>query len=463
MIDALLAMGAPPTPPLPPSRWTKATHALGRLAIRAWRTLLVLSLPVGGWILWFSHPAKSVVGKIWRDPNLFPTAALVVAAWLLLLIWRLPKWQVAAAEKRGSLGSKDAADLEDAFRKTFAQIVAGIGAAGALYFTYQANESAKDKQLTDQYAKAVEQLGTGSAGDNKQLPVRLGGIYSLARIADISEKDHWPCMEVLTAYVRKNAPRDGTHNPPLTEIRAILTVIRQRKLREIEIGEHLDLSDTALESADLDGADLTGADLAGANLTRADLAGAHLHGANLDGAHLNGAHLDGANLDGANLHGAFLISAHLDDALIDEADLAGAHLHAANLAGAFLAGAHLTDAELDDAILTGAHLHSANLTGANLRGANLARADLHGADLDGADLDGADLTRAHLDEAHLDDANLTGAHLDGANLTGAHLDDAHFDGVRWFPSETGQGIRPESGAGGGDGTDDPAVVGEAEG
>src|SRR5581483_8420041 len=35
--------------------------------------------------------------------------------------------------------------------------------------------------------------------------------------------------------------------------------------------------------------------------------------------------------------------------------------------------------------------------------------------------------------------------------------------MRWFPSSTGQGIRPESWVGGDDGTDDPTLVGEAEG
>ena len=32
-----------------------------------------------------------------------------------------------------------------------------------------------------------------------------GGIYALGRIAKDSEKDHWPVMEVMSAYIRENA------------------------------------------------------------------------------------------------------------------------------------------------------------------------------------------------------------------------------------------------------------------
>ena len=173
----------------------------GSFAVRMWRSFLVLSVPIAGWSLWF-HPGSVGHGSPLNWKGLFPAAVLAVPAWLLCLLWRIPKWQVTAAEKRGTIEPRDAADLEDTFRKTFAQVIAGIGAAGALYFTYQANEAAKDKQLTDQYAKAVEQLGTGVPGDDK-LAIRLGGIYSLARIANVSEKDRWPSLQVLAAYVRE--------------------------------------------------------------------------------------------------------------------------------------------------------------------------------------------------------------------------------------------------------------------
>jgi hypothetical protein len=42
-------------------------------------------------------------------------------------------------------------------------------------------------------------LGSG------QMEVRLGGIYALERIARDSARDHWPIMEILTAYLQTHA------------------------------------------------------------------------------------------------------------------------------------------------------------------------------------------------------------------------------------------------------------------
>src|SRR5262245_35597990 len=62
-------------------------------------------------------------------------------------------------------------------------------------------------QITERFTKAIEQLG-----DKERLMVRLGGIYALERIAKDSASDHWSVMEVLTAFVREQAP---AHTMPL--------------------------------------------------------------------------------------------------------------------------------------------------------------------------------------------------------------------------------------------------------
>ena len=178
--------------------------------------------------------------------------------------------------------------------------------------------------------RAIEQLG-----DKENMVIRLGGIYDLEQLAKDSEKDHGRIMEVLTAYVRENAPVQMEYTPqaderPPTDMQAILTVLGRRETTgKNRRNAPLDLSNTQLIGADLREADLRGADLSGADLREADL----------DGAKLN--------------------------------------------------KADLTDADLDEA----------DLTDADLRGADLTDADLRGADLDGADLRGADLDEADLDEA----------------------------------------------------------------
>jgi hypothetical protein len=57
-----------------------------------------------------------------------------------------------------------------------------------------------ERRITESFAKAVEQLGSD------KLATRLGGIYTLERLSRESEREYWPIMETLTAYVRENAP-----------------------------------------------------------------------------------------------------------------------------------------------------------------------------------------------------------------------------------------------------------------
>ncbi|NET00535.1 MAG: hypothetical protein F6K61_08145 [Sphaerospermopsis sp. SIO1G1] len=65
----------------------------------------------------------------------------------------------------------------------------------------------EDKQITERFAKAIEQLASD------KIEVRLGAIYTLERIAKDSEKDQWTIMEVLTAFVRENAPIKKEEKP----------------------------------------------------------------------------------------------------------------------------------------------------------------------------------------------------------------------------------------------------------
>lgn len=61
--------------------------------------------------------------------------------------------------------------------------------------------------LIEQLRGAVDQLG------NEKLEIRLGGIYALERISNESEKDYWPIMEILTAYVRENSSAEISEVP----------------------------------------------------------------------------------------------------------------------------------------------------------------------------------------------------------------------------------------------------------
>jgi len=183
----------------------------------------------------------------------------------------------------------------------------------------------RERRITENFSKAVEQLGSD------QLPTRLGGIYSLERISRESERDYWPIMETLTAFVREGRPSTSApissavemvtkaepsqkRGPP-TDIQAVLDVLgrREKKVRK------QDKDCLHLEGADLRGANLISGHFEGANFNKANLAGAYLKHTNLKDAFLWDAKLNGAILVSTQLKGATgLTQGQVDEALGDE-------------------------------------------------------------------------------------------------------------------------------------------------
>jgi hypothetical protein len=207
----------------------------------------------------------------------------IVAVILLAMIIKVPQWQAASWRGQPGVELKDLPKLENDARTTLIQGLGGAVLLIGLYLTLRNLQVTQDKQITEHYTRAVEQLGSA------KLEVRLGAIYALERIARDSERDHWPIMEILTAYVRERAsvreepskkadmPSNETPPPmtpesapkPRADIQAILTVLGRRS-RTYGKGEgenqRLDLSHT----------DLRGADLREAHLEEATLMGVHL-------------------------------------------------------------------------------------------------------------------------------------------------------------------------------------------
>jgi uncharacterized protein YjbI with pentapeptide repeats len=331
------------------------------------------------------------------------------------------------------------------------QAVGALVLAGSVYFTWsnlrvaqqvlQTTEKKLDvdreNQITNRFTQAIGQLGAEQKDGKPNLEVRLGGIYALERIAKDSPRDRWTIMEVLTAYVRENAPwpptlisteehkdrslphasldEESPPQQPRADIQAILTVLGRRT----RAGEEPEVSRLALSRTDL-----RGAHLRYASFEAVDLSSAHL-----EGADLSGANLARANLMGANLQRALLSEALLDEALLSNAHLEGAllsrvRMRRAYLSGAHLEGARLYGADLEEADLSGADLENTVLLEARLVGADLSGAQLTGAELSYARLDGARLSTANLEDARLSEANLEGADLSGARLTGADITEA---------------------------------------
>ena len=369
--------------------------------------------------------------------------APVLAASLYAVIWLLPD-KIAMHDVGATTAAGHASALQtarDAARGRLVALGAGLFAAGALVYTARNYALSRQGQVTDRYAKAIEQVGS------KELNVRIGGIYALERIARDSSRDYPTIMEILAEFIRDHPrepwppaelgaePQKKTTHP---DVQVAATVIGRRKIRYRRSPIILGAAD--LPGAKLSGADFSGVNLAGANLADADLAGADLTGADLTGADLTGAKLGGAFLGGASLRGADLTGMFFPGAFLPRADLTGAKLTGAifsgtgplpDLTGADLKGAGLTGAKLTGAKLSRAKLDRVDLSGADLQGARFARAALTGAKLAHADLKSAKFSRANLTDADLQGADLAFADLKGANLTRANLTGANLGYALW--------------------------------
>ena len=266
--------------------------------------------------------------------------------------------------------SKVCFDIENEARKTLAYIMGGVLALIGIYMAHRRIRAlerqvqigqeqlqvAQEGQITERFTRAIEQLGSD------KMAIRLGGIYALERIANDSDKDYWPIMETLTAYVRERAAwkerpeilsphKEGLSLPvpkpeikPSTDIQAVLTVLGRRKYWYGQgETERLNLRETDLRGASLEKLHFEGADLGEAHLEGADLDEAYLEGVDLRDSHLNK-----ANLCGASLEGAFLTEAILEGGFLQRARLKGADLVEANLKGANLRDATgITREQLD--------------------------------------------------------------------------------------------------------------------
>jgi hypothetical protein len=164
-------------------------------------------------------------GSVWINrSHLLPgslhllTILCGIAVLVVLTLWLLPIWQVSRSK---GLTAANRFDRENEARKTLAQIIGGVFVLAGLYSSVktfdlqrQTENLQEQGQITDRFTKAIDQLGAVAPGgvldqDGKpriNLEARLGGIYALERIARDSPRDDWTIMEVLTAYVRENAP-----------------------------------------------------------------------------------------------------------------------------------------------------------------------------------------------------------------------------------------------------------------
>jgi hypothetical protein len=273
-------------------------------------------------------------------------AGFGVAVWLVVysVVWHVPRRRAEAVP-----GPTKRLEVENAWRGTLAQILAGSFFLVTAYATWRGTQLSEanlalttERQTTDRFTKAVEQLGDDS------VTVRLGGMSALGQVAH--ESPHFPALviDVATAFLRERRAEGvvAKRLPISPDAQGAIWVLGKRRWA-VPRGVVLDLSGLSLQGVSAWGADFSGATFEGSRLYGADFSNAVLISASFKYAELGRARLRGAHLERADLRFSAL----------EGADLDGAHLE----------GADLRRLDLRRTVgLTPAQLNSANTEGAKL-------------------------------------------------------------------------------------------------
>ena len=275
---------------------------------------------------------------------------------------------------------------------------------------------AQQSLLNERYQRGAEMLGS------PVLPVRLGGIFALRRLAEEHpEQYHIQIVELFCAFVR-NPTEDSSvymQGRLREDIQAVLTSIGRRG------GACLTIERKGDFKLDLHGANLSFAQLSGLNLARADLSYAKLDHASFFDMPFKRPDLSDPTPSGPD-QPQVRISVDMEPV---GPDLAGLEGRLADMSLAILRGANLSGSRLLGTDLSGAELSGANLSNCEVIYTNLRMAVLFGASLSGTFILDSNLTGAKLAHANLANAQFPSTKLYGANLFGASIGGADFSGA----------------------------------
>ncbi|MFY9629757.1 MAG: pentapeptide repeat-containing protein, partial [Methylocystis sp.] len=186
-------------------------------------------------------------------------------------------------------------------------------------------EEKKSREISDGEGKTKVETITETVPNTE---VRLGAIYALEKLARDYEPLHWPIMEILCAYVRKNAGpptpcsdevreayakqhkdyeifdlesmnnyleivrrREAEIRPPLPDVQAALTAMGRRSKQQRDFEKRKSIED------DVAGEHSFRLDLSACNLGFVDLRGLHFEDANFERSCFECASLQGAHLN----------------------------------------------------------------------------------------------------------------------------------------------------------------------
>jgi uncharacterized protein YjbI with pentapeptide repeats len=335
------------------------------------------------------------------DPVVF---WIIVALIVLIAVWGLPRWQGTRWAEVG----KDAADLENHARTIVVQIVGGLALLATFAVTLaqvtDSRETSEEtlrltaaQQTNERFSRATDQLAS------QRVEIRVGGIYSLERVAAEDPHTRPAIGQILLSYLQQHHrvrepvgldPIDPTTQlfdptPPCNgapadtddDLYASLTVV-------------LALADAVRPRYRLSNLDLRFLPGASADFSKANLSGSYLSDGYLPAAKFDGARLTGTDFSGACLEGATFIGIETS---AFRTSFKGADLRKATLSNSTFESTAFQLADLRGATVQG-NFRGARFDAGNLRGVSMRNVVLREANLTGADIRGTGLTLQGLRE-----------------------------------------------------------------
>ncbi|MDB5158536.1 MAG: Pentapeptide repeat family protein [Mucilaginibacter sp.] len=285
-------------------------------------------------------------------------AYAIIAAILListLFLWLIPIWQL---KNKNNLSRNQVLTLENEFRKTIAQIIGGLFVFVGLYFTWsqlsETRESISISQqvfLTDRYSKAIDQLGSS----NPQ--IRLGGIFSLEKLASSSKEYISVVNNVLATYIRQKSNDTSTYT--FEEIQAAVGIISFRETNRdylIDNDHGVNISNSILKNLYFENARLPYAKMVKSVFTESTFINANLSYVSGMEADFSKTNLSNSILSQSNFYGGSFKQSIMKGSIIKNSNLQLVNFSEANLINCDLNGSDLSDANLYGAILYGADL-----------------------------------------------------------------------------------------------------------
>ena len=224
--------------------------------------------------------------------------------------------------------------------------------SGKLQYETKPSSQNPDKEVIDTKKPIIDEES------QPNLEVRIGAIFALERISQDSLRDHVQIMEILTAYIRENAPleesdpspferwqqagRPDSSQPriqdqlnwvqsqpaPRTDIQTAMSVIGRRGPKQLKQelldtrhhknGFQLNLKSTNLTNVFISDLNFARANFAFSRLDGVTFGAADLTEAIFSGAFLSFAWISNANLKGANLSQSALAGAFLEENTLDQ-------------------------------------------------------------------------------------------------------------------------------------------------